>query len=1447
MDHANAPPTGPQPPGPAAPAAPHQARPTRTLLALLLPAALVLLLLALLAGGLFGGGRWLLATPEGTAWLLARLPMVQVEGFEGAALGGRWRARSLRVQWDDGRQWMQVRDLEADGLHWQWRPNRHAWLALRADRVAARSLDVHTGPPSGQPFVLPERITLPVQLALAQVRVGSVQVDAQAPVTDVQADTLVLDARPGESHSATRVAAQAHGLVIEGDLRIATTAPMALAARATLRPALDGDAPRWAAALRAGGSVQALALAGTLRGVPRLDAAQRQVAAAPAVDLAAELRPLRTWPLQRLDLRTEALDLSALSPRLPATRLAGQAQLRGGEGSTPLAAAVELRNTLPGRWNEGRLPVGRLAFELSGTLDRRERIELPRFEADFADAARGAGRLRGRAVWAGPELTLDARLDELTPQRLDGRAAAMTVSGPVALTLRGLRQPLDPTSAPAAVEPQLRWKLDLQGRLDAAPQPVRLQLEGQADDRHFELSHARAEAGAATAEMKATLRRAAPGRSAPWLLATSGTVGSFDPLPWWPGDAADTAWQRGPHRLSGGWTLELRLPADAERLKPLVLAQRIAGNGTLQLRDSLLAGVPLAADVALAYAPAPGQAAPGTLRADVNVGGNQLSLDARGDPADGSSGAADRLQAELKAENLATLAPLLRLVPALAEWAPRQGSASATLAAEGRWPRLRTEGQLRLSQLQAGPLALARANAQWQLGFGSADAPLVAQLELAGITHGQRRADHLRLDLRGTLADHRLVASGALPLLPPPIAEQMLAIRAQSGTRALLQARGSWLADAAAGPTAGTWRTRVDRLVIGSWDGSASTEPPASGWAELRDFSAELGLGPGLQLQTLAADAGRLRIGGALGTASSGDALALRWDAVRIDLRGPQPLIQLRADVEPFLLAPLLARAQPGMGWAGDLKLAARIDIRAAERMDAEVSVERREGDLHMASGEGMQLLGLTDVRLSLVAHDGTWVFTPRLRGRSLGDITGRIEARTTPERRWPHADAPLEGSVQAQVADLGIWSAWVPPGWRLGGELRTLASVGGRFGQPQVTGEITGNNIAVRNLLQGVNVSEGNVVVRLQGDHARIERFSLRGGDGRLDVTGGATLGSKPVLQLQFAAERFRVLGRVDRSVVASGRAELQHGADGGRLQARLRIDEGLFDASRRDAPALDDDVTVRRPGAPDEPLGEAAAPAPRRNFALDAEVDLGEKLHVRGRGLDTLLRGQLRLTTPGGRLAVAGTIATEGGTYKAYGQNLIIERGLLAFSGPADNPRLDVLALRPNIDQRVGVQITGFLSAPRVRLFSEPEMNDTDKLAWLVLGRAPDGLGRNDTALLQRAAVALLSGESEAPTDQLMKALGIDEVSLRQSGEGDVRETVITIGKQLSRRWYLGYERGVNSTTGTWQLIYRIAQRFTLRLQSGLENAADVIWTWRLQETPADPAMRKSIVTPP
>jgi translocation and assembly module TamB len=397
---------------------------------------------------------------------------------------------------------------------------------------------------------------------------------------------------------------------------------------------------------------------------------------------------------------------------------------------------------------------------------------------------------------------------------------------------------------------------------------------------------------------------------------------------------------------------------------------------------------------------------------------------------------------------------------------------------------------------------------------------------------------------------------------------------------------------------------------------------------------------------------------------------------------------------------------------------------------------------------------------------------------------------------------------------------------------LSSTARLAGRLGAPEYTGELQASNVALRSLLQGVAYRDGELLVALRGDTAVIERGTLHAGEGTLHAEGGARFGAAPNARLKVTAHRFRVIGRSDRQLVASGEAALALAADRLDLRGDLAVDSGLFDLGARDAPALDGDVNVQREPVPGAEAPGRAEPAPvppvLRNAAVALDVNLGRALRLRGRGIDTHLRGQLHISTPGGRLAVHGAVRAEDGTYAAYGQKLEIDRGIVAFAGPVDSPRLDILALRPNLDVRVGVAVTGTALAPRVRLVSEPEMSETEKLSWLVLGRAPDGLGRADTALLQRAALALLAGEGETPTDAVLRAIGLDDLSVRQS-EGDVRETVVSLGKQLGRRWYVGYERSVNATTGTWQLVYRVAQRFTLRAQSGLENSLDLIWTWR------------------
>ncbi|HEX2012700.1 MAG TPA: translocation/assembly module TamB domain-containing protein, partial [Roseateles sp.] len=613
------------------------------------------------------------------------------------------------------------------------------------------------------------------------------------------------------------------------------------------------------------------------------------------------------------------------------------------------------------------------------------------------------------------------------------------------------------------------------------------------------------------------------------------------------------------------------------------------------------------------------------------------------------------------------------------------------------------------------------------------------------------------------------------------------------------------------------WRAQAGQLLLRP----ARQDQPD--WLAARELSLALQLAGDGRLLGASAAPGRLEIAGA----------ALRWQQLQWQAArqlGEPPQASVDLEMEPLKVAPLLARWQPDFGWGGDLTMGGRLRLRSTPQVEIEAELGRASGDLSVTEGGSTQTLGLSELRLALQAKDGTWHLAQGVAGSNLGVFGGAISTRTSPRALWPGATAPLEGGLLMDVANLGTWGAWVPAGWRLGGTFHANVQLAGQLGAPEIRGRASGSALQLRNPLLGVDLREGELALSLDGPTATLERLQARGGDGRLSAQGRASFGAQPQAELALTAERFTFLGRVDRRVVASGQANLKLAERSLKLDGRVAVDEGLFDFSRGDAPTLDSDVQVLRAVDPQAPAGAPLArpKGPEPKVDVQVAIDLGRQLRVRGRGVDTRLRGELRLIHQGAGPLLNGTVSTHGGTYDAYGQKLEIEKGEITFAGVLDNPRLDVLAVRPNTDVRVGVTVTGTALNPRIKLYSEPDMADTDKLSWLLMGRGPDGLGRADTALLQRAALALLSGEGESPSGKLIKNLGLDELSVSQD-DSDARGTVVRLGKQLSRRWYVGYERTLGATTGSWQLIYRIVQRFTLRAQAGEENAVDLIWQWK------------------
>ncbi|HRO59299.1 MAG TPA: translocation/assembly module TamB domain-containing protein, partial [Burkholderiaceae bacterium] len=467
------------------------------------------------------------------------------------------------------------------------------------------------------------------------------------------------------------------------------------------------------------------------------------------------------------------------------------------------------------------------------------------------------------------------------------------------------------------------------------------------------------------------------------------------------------------------------------------------------------------------------------------------------------------------------------------------------------------------------------------------------------------------------------------------------------------------------------------------------------------------------------------------------------------------------------------------------------------------------------------------------------------------GVIQGRAQTRLARQAGgWTLPDdAPLGGQVRAQLQDLGVWGSLAPLGWRITGALDADVKLAGTVQAPQLQGPIRVDGLNLRSVLDGVDLHDGRLRARLNGHRLDIEELVLQGGtgshayvrgmsgnrtqaptergrmvaNGRIDWSGVAhatAQNSGIALDANARLERMQVLVRNDRQVSVSG--ELSAGLADGRLRVRgdVHVDRASITLPDSGAPTLGDDVVVVRASDRQAEAKQDEAQArgelqTAQPMDMEVKLDLGRDFALQGYGITTRLQGELTIrSVKSGNdpIAIVGEIRTDEGRFRAWGQALNVETGIVMFNGPYSNPSLDLLAVRPNIDVRAGVRVTGTALAPRVALYSEPQLPDAETLSWVVLGRAPGTGGGGDGNAMQRAALGLLAGN-------LTEGLGFDEVGVSESG--------VAIGKRLSDQLYVTYEAGMSGAASTLYMFYDITRRLTARGQTGKTSAVDLIYT--------------------
>ncbi len=704
----------------------------------------------------------------------------------------------------------------------------------------------------------------------------------------------------------------------------------------------------------------------------------------------------------------------------------------------------------------------------------------------------------------------------------------------------------------------------------------------------------------------------------------------------------------------------------------------------------------------------------------------------------------------------------LRLdIPRLGElWPELEGAVKGDLRLAGRIAEPRVAGTLTASGVSFAEIRIASLRLD---GDGAGDLPSRLRIQARDLVVAGRPVAALDAELAGTPADNRLELNAETEGIEIGLA--------MSGSLEGNQWTGELRELAVDHPLLGEWRLREPTYLALARDG-----------LDLGDACLD---GP---------DGEELCAGAGL---SAGEGLRVTADLSGLRLK---PLEQY---FPPGTLIDGSASASAELAWQeGRLNGEARLRVPRAlvqTRLDEEEITEIRLASIEV-------LATIEDNRTALSAT------------LDLG-ADGRGSARLESDDLLDPA-ASIDGELNLSFSDLALVSLLVPEVDQVRGVLEGRLEISGSRGAPILDGSVVLSDGSFEFPAAGIRVTE----IRIRAAQDRAGRITYEGeaksGQGTAAIRGESRREEARgwVSELTLRGDNFQIARLPD--LVATASPDLAIGIDDRQVTVRGRLTVPRADITLRDlgegAVAPSPDAVVHG----DDADAEAEA---RQTLVVDVQVVLGDDVKLQGFGLQTELEGSVRLT--GGSDAPwlgFGRVSLVGGRYKAYGQRLTVERGELAFSGPLDNPVLDLRATRAAGEVTAGIQVTGTVRSPRSTVFSEPAMTEAEALSYLLTGRPLASASSSDGDLLSSAALSLGLSQAGSVASQVRQSIGLDTLAV-EGGSSDGR---VLAGKRIGPDLYLQYAYGLFDRIGTLLVSYQLTDRLSLESRSGEYHALDFIY---------------------
>ncbi len=710
-----------------------------------------------------------------------------------------------------------------------------------------------------------------------------------------------------------------------------------------------------------------------------------------------------------------------------------------------------------------------------------------------------------------------------------------------------------------------------------------------------------------------------------------------------------------------------------------------------------------------------------------------------------------------------TDATIALAIATLGDWMPNAGGAlNGNFHVVGKWPQLAINGtangnRLALDDNRIGTLTLNADLRDLEKPQGS------LKLGATQVSAGGLTFDSLHLDASGSQAAHEL----ALTAKGSPLSTAL----ALSGSA---KDDGRWN---------GTLRT-LD-LDIKDAPKLALEHPATLAW-DGKQFSAS---------ETCLAGGGpRLCLAGSGGADGS---VAARYRLEQLPLA---LIAQLAAPDAPF-------KAEGMLGGSGD------IQRNAKGALSGTATIASDKGRVIYPDNAANPLLSYTGFAVDAQLSPQSTRATVRAALDHDGKLDGEVVLGGA-----PGSAQTLSGRVDLALNSLAFVEMLTSEVANVKGRLVAGYTLGGTTAAPQVSGAMTLKEFAAEIPAAGLKLHDGDIAVRAtDAEHFSIDG-TLKSGDGTLKIAGNGGTGSTSPMHVTIRGDNFLAADIPAAKVIVSPDLVIDRDAQRLSVGGSVGIPKTRVDLSKLPGGGVahtSPDVVIV-----DAEQAEPGKPLP---IVVAVTVKLGDDVKLAGFGLDGSIGGDLRVDQRPGRAATGTGTLNVGGTYKAYGQDLTIESGRLLFAGTAlDNPGLDIRAVRTILGPsqglgedtiKAGLMVRGTALVPVLTVFSQPAMEQSDALSYIMTGKPLSGLKSGEGDMVGTAARALGSAGGDLLAKGIGARLGVDAGVSDSSALGG---SAFTVGKYLSPKLYLSYGVGLFTPGEVITLRYLFNKRFNFEAQN-------------------------------